>query len=734
MLYQILPKKSYQFSSDKTLLLFKSLAAPNKRKKGFLKSVFSSAFDYQFIIDCDKEDMISFYFKTTMEDNRILNVLKEWVGSEADVFAVEDKLSAYEVIDTLYAPDNTKEEEESKNKLALFSNEMIFMNIISHLQKYTRVTIDFRVQQVSTKQQTSYFSKTSDVQLEILLRVHGHTKYSRNHVKEIAQTISNLTADGRMLRIDYKDSWKTFYASGMEILNMMQIPTLYRKEDLKLFKRIQYLRPGQKTLELAEFSKGIRIGDLYHPMQKNREIKVSEMILRTHFMVTGTTGSGKTSAIEEMIRYILLRKVKGEKNVPGFTFFDPAESSVLGVLDMILKFKSDGYDIEPLLEKVIYVDFNDHDYVFPIALLNKNVEPNELTAFFNSLFPETNGIQVERTVNSAISALMLDDKEHSVFDIERIFNEESFRQKIANKLKNNIYAGREIEFLNSKFNPNMVAPVLNRLDPFANTQQKRLMFGMTSKYDNIKNIRKWMDEGYIVLFNIKGMKEFDIKTIVGYYTLQCYKTALKRPDFSLMHMLIVDESHNVQLPIFAKVVAELRKPGLALGLMTQQMEQYNVDFLKKLIGNINTIISFRQNGNMAARNVLSFITDRVDINDFKVLPDMVGFLSTFDSYDKQKKSVLTKVQPPYRYTNGKLVDYEDTEEVTYNTNKNRKFAKEVMKKHLMTKEEAERIVFKKELNKKAATDYEDQLLESGDSLLSVEESEKVSKIVWEDSM
>lgn len=734
MLYQILPKKAYQFSNDKTLLLFKSLASPMKKQKGFLKKIFTNAFDYQFIIDCDKNGMISFYFQVASDEQRILNVLREWCGSEADVFALQEQLQSYQTVDTLYAYDPNSKDEKDKPKLATFSSDMLFMNIISQLQKYTRITIDFRVLQAAASNQQSSFLRTSDVNLEVLLRVWGHTEFSRNHVKGIAQTIANLTAGTRNLRIDYKDSWKTFHAVGNEIMNFIQIPTLYRKEDPNLFKRIQYLRPGQKTLEAGEFTNGIRMGDLYHPMQTNREIKVSETILRTHFMITGTTGSGKSSAIEEMIRDILLRIVKGEKVVPGFTFFDPAESSVLGVLDMILKLESEGYDIEPLRKKVIYVDFNDPNFIFPIALLNKNVESNELTAFFNSLFPEANGIQVERTVNSAISALMLDDQEHSVFDIERVFNEETYRQKIANKLKDNIYANREIEFLKGKFNPTMVAPVLNRLDPFANTQQKRLMFGMTSKHDQIKNLRKWMDEGYIILFNIKGMKQFDIKTIVGYYTLQCYKTALQRPDFSLMHMLIIDESHNVQLPIFTKIVAELRKAGLSLGLMTQQMEQYNSDFLRQFIGNINTILSFRQNADMAARNVMSFISDRVDMNDFKALPDMVGYLSAFDEYDSQKKSVLLKVKPPYRYTDGKLVNYKDPNAVLRNIEKNRKFAKELMAKHLMSREEAEKIVFKKVLQKKEKEEYETELLVSGDSLLSVEESEKVDKMVWEDSM
>lgn len=730
MLYQILPKKNYQFSSEKTLMLFKSLASPKKRDS-FFKRIFSSGFDNQFIIDCDAKERVGFYFKTTNNDQSVLNVLKVWCGSEADVFEVRDTLKEYDVVDTLYKKEDSNNHDD-KNTLAIYGNESIFMNVIGVMQKYTRVTIDFNMTQVSAgKSKGMRFSITSDVELEVLLRVYGHTQYSRNHVKDIAHQIANLLAGENYLYVDYKDSWKISRWSGMEIMNLFQLPTLFRKTDEALFSRIHYLRPGQITLNDYEFSSGVQVGQLDHPMQNDREIRVSETVLRTHSLITGTTGSGKTSAIEEQIKDYLLRKAKNEKDVPGFTFFDPAGSSVLGVLDMILKLEADGYDVKPLLDKVIYVDFSEQDYIFPISLINKGIASNELVSYLNSLFPDSiDAKQVNRTMNNAVNALMMDDEEYSIFDVERIFVDEDFRLRLANKLetrKDSMYATTEINFLRSKFNQNIVAPILNRLDPFANTRTKKLMFGMTTEYDSAKHIRTWMDEGYIILFNIKSLNEFDINTVVGYYALQYYRTALKRPDFSLLHELIVDESHKVQLPIFEKITAELRKQGLALTLMTQQMEQYNQEYLNKFLGNINTIISFRQNEEAAARRVRSFIFANIEIQDFKLLPDMRGYLSTTDAYDNKKKSVLISVDPPYRYTNGKLVNYLDKKAMNQNMEKNKEFAKQLMKRHMIVREKAEKIVFQKYFAKKEMQEYETQLLNTGDSLLSVEEGEKVSK-------
>lgn len=724
MLYQILPKKNYQFSYENTLMMFKSLANSSVHVKGFFKKWLSAAFPFCFIIECDRTGRIGFYMET--DDISALNTLKVWSGSQAEVFQSDIHLFPYEVVDTLYLEEHKNRD---KKRIASYTNEMIFLNLLGLMEKNTRITIDFKVVKAATSGNGGFrFASVKDVEMEALIRVYGKTRFDRNKVKNIALKAANLTAGDRQLYVDFRDSWKVSYFTGSEIANFIQLPSLYRQSE-DFLKRIHYLRPGQTTLDSSEFNSGITIGRLYHPMQEERIIKVSEAELRKHSLITGTTGSGKTSVVEEMIDDLILRNLKGEKMVPGFTFFDPALSSVLGVLDRILKYKADGYDISKLMEKVIYIDFNQEDYIFPISLLNKNVEANELLDFLNSLYPDMNAIQVERMMNTAVSALMMDKEEHSIFDIERIFNDESFRENLIDTLTGNMYANKEISFLKGKFNNQTIAPILNRIDPFGNSRNKKLMFGMTSKYDMLKNLRKWMDEGYFVLMNIKGMNRFNTKTIVGYYLLQSYRTALQRPESSLLHMVIIDEDHKVQLPIVGKIAAETRKQGLAVVLMTQQMEQYDVDYLQKIIGNINTVVSLRQNDERAARNVKGFILSDIDIQDFKTLPDLTGYLSTTDS-DDRKKSVLIKVRPPYRYTDGKLVDYENPSQVNQNIQKNERFAKTIMSRCMMPRTEAEQIVFHEYFNEKEKIDYERQLLTEGDSLLSVEEG---AKVTWEET-
>ena len=99
--------------------------------------------------------------------------------------------------------------------------------------------------------------------------------------------------------------------------------------------------------------------------------------------------------------------------------------------------------------------------------------------------------------------------------------------------------------------------------------------------------------------------------------------------------------------------------------------------------------------------------------------------STTDE-DGQKKSVLYKVKPPYRYTDGKLVDYKNQAQVEKNIRKNQEFAKTIMSRCMMSRKEAERIVYKTVVEERELQQYEQKLLDEGDSYLSVEKEYKLN--------
>lgn len=345
-------------------------------------------------------------------------------------------------------------------------------------------------------------------------------------------------------------------------------------------------------------------------------------------------------------------------------------------------------------------------------MLNKDVPVTEILDYFRSLFGDLNTIQVDRMITSAIRALLLDNQEHTIQDISKLFQEENYREILKEKLSGNLYAEESRAFLARKFNSSQIDPILNRTDPFLNTPQKKLMFGLHSRYDGLRKITQWIDQGHIILFNLKGLNDNDRRIVLGYIILKYYLIGLKRADNALLHLVFMDEAHKTQFSILQKWVAELRKSGLALVPMTQYLEQFDQGFLKALLGNVDTKLTFRQ-GDDAARRLVLDMPGNIDREALKRLPDCVGYVSTEDN--RENKSVIIKVRPPYRYTDGKLVNYMDEQANRKNAEKNREEARKLMRRDFMSREEAEQIVFRKQYAKVARLQEEEELLEEGDA-------------------
>ncbi len=719
MMYQILPRYDYIFHNEEMEMFLKTLSGIKQNK--LMLNGFKSLFDtdgivqnYQFMIDCD-DNMISFYFRINNDKTApiVINSLENMCQDKADVFPVDKQIERYTTVHTLYTTDDFSGDDKTPKQLTVFKDDQAFLFILGTMKNKTRITIDFSVDR---SRYNNLFKKgNSDIKAEVMIKVSAKTKYQRNEILEITNTILSLTAGTKEFKARYRDIYRTSRLSGAELMNLVRIPTLWqRSEDLEVIRRIHKLEIGQRTLKDGEFASGIKCGTIYHPMQE-RDVYLSMNQLRKHMFITGQTGSGKSSAAEEMIKDIIHKKVKGDKHVPGLTFFDPAETSALGVIDILLKLESEGYDISRVKEMIHYIDFSYDDCIFPISLLNKDIPPTEILDFFKALFGDSATIQVDRLVTSAINALIIDDLEHTIADVPALFQDEGLRQALLMRLNKNIYAEDVKSFLNRKFNQQQIEPILNRTDPFLNTDKKKLMFGMTSQYDGLRKIKNWIDEGHIILFNLKGLNNNDNRIIVGYIALKYYLFGLQRNDNALLHLTFMDESHKLQFEILQRWLAELRKSGLALVPMTQYLDQYNPDYLQALLGNVGTKITFRQ-GDDAARRLVNNLPGKLERESLKRLPDMRGYVSTEDG--KVNKSVLIQVSPPYRYTDGKIVPYPDPNNTATNINikKNREFARSLMRRDFMSKQEAERIVFYKHFAKEDQLQTEIELLEEGDAL------------------
>lgn len=725
MLIQILPKFDYRFDAAAMTMFLKTLSGIRvkdnfKTRWHILMEKGIGVMDYQFIIDCDGEakerGMISFYFQ--VNDSAapvVLNALENMVQDKADIFPLDRTLETYTTVHTLYCNEEQSANNEKKTIACL--DDQSFLFVLASLRNKTRITIDFNIKRTPLIDNKLAFLKKGggDVSGEAIIKVSAKTKYQRNELMEITNTIIALSAGQKELKARYRDVYRSSTFSGSELMDFIRLPSFDRKAyDLDIIQRIYKLESGQRTLKENEFASGIKCGKVFHPMQ-DRDVFINELQARKHMFITGQTGSGKSSAAEEMMRALLLRKAQGKPHVPGFTFFDPAETSVLGVIDMILKLQADGYDVEHLLKHTHYIDFGYEDCIFPISLLSKDIPSTEILDFFKELFGDMATIQVDRLVTSAINALLMDNQPHTIMDIPRLFQDDNMREELTLNLSRNIYAADVVAFLKRKFNQQQLEPILNRMDPFMNTNHKKLMFGLPDSYSGLRKIHQWIDQGDIILCNLKGLNDNDRRIIVGYMALKYYLYGLHRSDNALLHLTYMDESHKLQFNILQRWLAELRKGGMALVPMTQYLDQYNPEYLQALLGNVGTKMTFRQ-GDDGARRLINNLPGNLDRDALKRLPDMRGFLSTEDG--KEIKSILVKVDPPYRYNDGLPVPHPDPDnkQTMKNIQKNRKLARELMMRDFITRKDAERIVFKQHFDQQEEIDIENELIEEGDAM------------------
>lgn len=708
-LIQLLPRSDYSFNAETMNQVLKTLAV-NKRS---IWEKLTKPFEYDFIIDCDSKGLFNFYLACHTDKNikLLLQTFNSMFGEKGAAFIQEKPLVEHREFQTLYTKEEYNENGQRKKLNEYGLGNTTFEFLMSQMQENLRLTISFYVLKEFLSSEKRFRSSTSEAKLQCLMMISGLNRQSRGKMTHLSNAfVSNVTNE-KAIFVRYKKDFMPSLVYANELMSFFQIPTLDRKGNTEFYKKVNKLSVGQATLNKEELASGIKVGQIVHPTLE-RDVYVLLETLRKHAFIVGQTGSGKSSVAEEMINSMIDEMINHpEKITPGFTFFDPAESAVLGVIDMILKRRDDGKDISKILHRIHYIDLTNEDFVFPISMLSKNMEATEIVDYFKMIFGDENTKQVDRLVSSSINALLKDKNPHTIQDIIRIFADEDYRKELALKLEKNIYANEEVSFLRGKFTATQVDPIYNRLDPLRNSNHKKLMFGMSSDFDKLKNIKKWMDEGHIVLFNLKGLTNFDIKFVVGYIMLNYYNQGLKRVQNALIHPVFIDETHKVQIPVMEKILAELRKYGVAIIPMTQFLEQLDQSFLKALLGNVSTKIILRLGDESARRIIPNLPNAKIDSATITCLPDRQAFLNTEEG---EMKTVMIQVAPPYRYTNGKLVNYKDVVALEENASKNRSFAIELMKRDLLTRQEAEEIVFADLLKHTQLLQEEEERLVVGD--------------------
>lgn len=453
--------------------------------------------------------------------------------------------------------------------------------------------------------------------------------------------------------------------SGEELAQLLHLPP----GDHEVMENIPHLKEGQRSLQPDELAEGIRLGTLQHPIQGGREVRIPDEQFTKHVFISGQTGSGKTSVLLEVDQSLIDRWVEDPDRAPGFTVFDPAREAVAAILSRLKKKELEGKKIP--WEKVHYFYLGPTDYPIGLNLLYRNGEPNDVIArnaarLIKYAYASTDTPRMDRLLENALLTLLEDKRQHTILGIIPVLSDSDFQNRVIPYVRDPIV--REFwriykkEMGKEKGLSHTLDSLLNRLSPLRTNPTMRRMFGQ-QKWD--LDLRKYMDEGHIVLFDLLNVDESNIKLTAGHIITQYHYEAKKRSTGAKLHVLLCDECHLLQLPIMEKILAEDRKFGLSLCIITQYIDQLEKWFINAIMGNVGTYLSMTQ-GTQAADKLEKMTAGAFRKEFLQKLPERVVAVYTKTKVEGRSQLItcLAEPDPPYIYrSDGKVANYLNEKEV-----------------------------------------------------------------------
>ncbi|SFI88754.1 hypothetical protein [Thermoflavimicrobium dichotomicum] len=417
---------------------------------------------------------------------------------------------------------------------------------------------------------------------------------------------------------------------------------------------------------------GVKIGKLVHPRDKDQIVKLSYDQLRNHFVLTGSKGMGRVSAAVEMLQSMIDEWIENPDQAPGFTIIDPAREIIPIIENRLRKMEKDGKNIPK--EKIHYYDLSDDTTnLIGLNFLHKidGMPVNEMAEriarilmYDRTMFDGSqnqNMIPLQRILTLAIHALLLDDQPHTLLEVEYMMTNEAFRKQILKNIKDP-YVRHYWSHVGGKEWKKEVQPLLNLIEPLLQDPTTRRIY---LQREMALDIRKYMDDGHLVMIDLKEMKSHELKVTVGYLVYLYHQIGRRRPSDSKFHLIMIDEAHRLQIPIFTILLNEDERHNHGMGLVTREIDHFkNEELIQAIKANIGVVMSCAQEE--GADEVEKITRERIRVQDVEKLPErtMMVYVRGKEKQRAQSKTYKVRCSPPYVFDeNGKEVDHSQKSEV-----------------------------------------------------------------------
>lgn len=574
---------------------------------------------------------------------------------------------------------------------------------IERAQKQTKNKRDFKDRTYTDKEELRSWDHRmsgNEVAFDVAVSLSSEHYPGVKILKGIGNAINNIMADVNELKYRRWRHSVTAYPqlypynmvwTGKELANLVHLPHLGQEGLVQKHKDIiPHNSEGRELLPYNVLANplGFLFGYQLHPFVKDREVRVLPRYIGEHWVLTGENGSGKSTLLNQILKSFNNEFIKDGVS-PGYSFIDPARDTALLMLNNLMtkevheKMAAKREGREPNFQinwnKVKWISFRNTDFPPALNLLHKmEGESDDLAAdqIFKIIQDNFQAApQTERLLKMSIRTLMADTEKHTILGIRPLLYDEDFRDPIIHRLAKTGKHRDIVAFWRSEaldmLDTSAVA-LLNRLDIFYSNKFLQRTFGQK---DFHFPIRKWMDEGFILLYDFSGMSETEIGLVGSYLTYLYYRIADTRDSETtpLLHQFCIDEAHKVNASILPYVVREQRKKGLSLGAITQNITDLDDDLFAALTEVTGNLFVCKQGGRNAKLAASAFTTE---VNGkqktiyseafLRNLPKRTAAVKITDNVDGVEKAYQTVVEvPPLdRYLpSGEVATFGDAEKI-----------------------------------------------------------------------
>lgn len=482
-----------------------------------------------------------------------------------------------------------------------------------------------------------------------------------------------------------------------ELAHFLQLPDPHHPhiwEDLEITVK-------KKLPASHELRNGIRIGLVDDPSGKNRDARLRVKTLTNHGIIAGMAGGGKGAVLNFFMEDFLRGWARNPDSWPGLTYGDPHRRGILNIINLAIEIEKELKEegLEFPWERFMVLSVGPGDYPAPLNILHcppgddiDDVAAEAVEAILNAFPGDLSKSRV--MLENAIHALLWDDEPHTIRDIEKIFKQREgrLRRKLMRRIQNPIVRDWLVHDLEPRFEKGDVPidAITTRINPFLAKRSMQRIFGQT---ENVLDVRKILEEGWIVLIDFLGAPDEAFKLTAGWLTNRYYREAQKRVGGGRPHILIYDECQKFHVPKFTAIYKENRKFDLGLVLMTQEIEKVDKDLLSAAATNSGFVVSVQQS--VGAKQMANMMHDSFSQNHLQSLRRVLNQRGEVERLEAALWSVdgvsNLVVPPPAFILDGEPTKMHSPEEKRAIQEAEEKM-QELIKRHARHKDEVDRML------------------------------------------